>query len=443
MRSRFVFGRHATAELPVAVGGDGPYLIDSDGKRYLDACGGAAVSCLGHSAHAVARAAAAQLERMPYAHTAFFTSEPAELLAERLADRAPMADARVYFVSGGSEATEAAIKLARQYHLERGAPERVNVIARWQSYHGNTLGALAAGGNRWRRAQFAPMLSDAFHHVDACHYWRWGAPGESAEAYGERVAGSLAAKIEELGPETVCAFIVEPVVGATMGAVPAAPGYFARIREICDRYGVVMICDEVMCGMGRTGALFASELENVEPDIVCVAKGLGAGLQPVGAMIASGKVFDAIAGGSGFFHHGHTYIGHPVACAAAGAVLDEIEGRSLLEAARRQGDFLRAALEDRFRDHPHVGDIRGRGLLVGVELVLDRDSKEPFDPAARLAASVKRAAMARGLMCYPNSGTIDGRRGDHILLAPPFIVEEAHLAELVDKLAPALDDAIG
>ncbi len=442
MKSQFVFPRHTKADLPVIARGDGLWLIDTDGNKYLDACGGAAVSCLGHGDRAVLDAVKAQLDEIAYAHTSFFTSEPAERLAEMLVDRAPAGIARVYFVSGGSEAMEASIKLARQYFLETGEPRRHHIIARWQSYHGNTLGALSASGNRWRRSQFEPLLVSAMHHVDPCHYWRWHDDGEDGRAYGERAAASLEDKILELGPGSVAAFIAEPVVGATMGAVPPVPGYFSRIREICDRHGVLLILDEVMCGMGRTGTMFASEAEGIAPDIVTIAKGLGAGIQPIGAMLCSGSIYDAVEQGSGFFQHGHTYLGHPVACAAGVAVLNAIEERGLLQNVRTMGAKLQAALVARFGQHPHVGDIRGRGLFFGIELVADRNSKTPFDPGRKVHAEIKKAAMAEGLMCYPMGGTVDGKAGDHILLAPPFIIDEAHIGEIVDRLGRALDKTL-
>jgi adenosylmethionine-8-amino-7-oxononanoate aminotransferase len=434
MQSKFVFPRHTKADLPVISGGDGVWLIDADGNKYLDGCGGAAVSCLGHSDRTVLDAAKAQLDKIAYAHTSFFTSEPAERLAEMLVARAPAGIARVYFVSGGSEAMEASIKLARQYFLETGEPQRRHVIARWQSYHGNTLGALSAGGNRWRRGQFEPLLVGAMHHVDPCHYWRWHEDGESEEQYGARAAASLEEKILELGPDSVAAFIAEPVVGATMGAVPPVPGYFSR-----NRYGVLLILDEVMCGMGRTGTLFASQAEGIAPDIVAIAKGLGAGIQPIGAMLCSAAIYDAIEQGSGFFQHGHTYLGHPVACAAGVAVLTAIEERGLLVNVQTMGERLQAALQIRFGQHPHVGDIRGRGLFCGIELVADRNSKAPFDPGRKLHAAIKKAAMAEGLMCYPMGGTVDGEAGDHILLAPPYIIDEDHIGEIVDRLGHAID----
>jgi len=432
-----VFPRHCRTQPPTAVGGEGCYLIDSDGKRYLDGSGGAAVSCLGHGDAAVTAAIKAQLDRLAFAHTGFFTSEPAEALADLLIAHAPPGLERVYFVSGGSEATEAAIKLARQYFIEKGEPQRSRLIARRQSYHGNTLGALAAGGNAWRRAQFAPLLIDV-SHIAPCYAYREQRADESLEAYGLRAADELEAEILRLGPETVMAFMAEPVVGATMGAVPPAPGYFRRIREICDRYGVLLILDEVMCGMGRTGSLFACEQDGVTADILCIAKGLGAGYQPIGAMLVSGAIYDAVAEGSGFFQHGHTYIGHPVATAAGLAVVRAILERGLVERVRTQGATLSAALHDRFGQHPHVGDIRGRGLFMGLELVEDRETKAPLDPARGTAAKIKKAAFEVGLICYPMAGTIDGKRGDHILLAPPFIIEDAQIAELADKLAGAV-----
>ncbi|QGZ35358.1 aspartate aminotransferase family protein [Stappia indica] len=436
-----IFPRHTAMRPPRAVAGDGCYIIDETGKRYLDASGGAAVSCLGHSDCEVTEAVKAQLDAIAFAHTGFFTSEPAEKLADLLIAHAPAGLERVYLVSGGSEATEAAIKLARQFHIENGEPSRARIIARRQSYHGNTLGALSAGGNMWRREPFAPLLVD-MSHISPCYAYRGQQEGESEEAYGLRVADELEAEILARGPETVAAFIAEPVVGATLGAVPAVPGYFRRIREICDRYGVLLILDEVMCGMGRTGHLFACEADGIAPDILCIAKGLGAGYQPIGAMLASGRIYRAIEEGSGFFQHGHTYIGHPAAAAAGHAVVSALVDRGLVARSAEMGEQLKGALVDRFGQHPHVGDIRGRGLFLGLELVEDRESKTPFAPERRLNAVLKKAAFARGLVCYPMGGTLDGRQGDHVLLAPPFILEEAQIGEIVDKLSGALEDAL-
>ncbi|MBY6067379.1 aspartate aminotransferase family protein [Leisingera aquaemixtae] len=436
-----VFPRHTKADLPTAVSGEGCYLIDADGKRYFDGSGGAAVSCLGHSDADVIKAVQDQVGKLAFAHTGFLTSEPAEELADLLVANAPGDIDRVYFVSGGSEATEAAIKLARQYHLERGEPQRRHIIARKQSYHGNTLGALAAGGNEWRRTQFAPLLID-ISHISPCYEYVGRADGESSYDYGQRVANELEAEILRLGPDTVMAFMAEPVVGATSGAVPAVEGYFKRIREICDTYGVLLILDEVMCGMGRTGHLFACQADGVAPDILCIAKGLGAGYQPIGAMLCTKQIYEAIKNGSGFFQHGHTYIGHPVATAAGLAVVKAMLDRGLVQRCAEMGEKLQAALEDRFGQHPNVGDIRGRGLFRGIELVTDRETKTPFDPALGLAGKIKKAAFQAGLICYPMSGTRDGRNGDHILLAPPFIITEEQIAEVVDKLESAITQCL-
>lgn len=432
-----VFHRHLRQDYPVAVSGQGPYLIDRDGRRYLDGSGGAAVSCLGHAHPAVVAAVREQVARLEYAHTSFMTSEPAEALADDLIAHAPPGLSHAYFVSGGSEGVEAALKMAVQYHAECGRPQKNRVVARWQSYHGNTLGALSAGGNRWRRTQFESLLIDV-SHIGECHEYRGRRSDESPQDYARRCADELEAEILRLGAQHVAAFIAEPVVGATMGAVAAAPGYFARIREICERHGVLLILDEVMCGMGRTGTLHACEQEGVAPDIEVVAKGLGAGYQPIGAVLVHERIVEAMRRGSGFFQHGHTYLGHPVACAAALAVQRAIRDEHLLEAVRRRGAQLDALLRERLGEHPNVGDIRGRGLFVGLELVADRTSKAALAPELRTHARIKAKAMELGLLCYPAGGTIDGEKGDHVLLAPPFNVTIDHLEELVDKLTRAL-----
>lgn len=436
-----IFPRHSKWQTPVAVGGEGCHLIDASGKRYLDASGGAAVSCLGHGDKEVTQAVKDQLDKLAFAHTGFLTSEPAEELAELLIEHAPDGIDKVYLVSGGSEAVEAAIKLARQYFLEKGEPERQHLIARRQSYHGNTLGALAAGGNQWRRKQFDPLLMDV-HHITPCYEYVERRADETPEEYGLRAAQELEDEIIRLGPDTVMAFIAEPVVGATMGAVPPAPSYFKRIREICDQYGVLLILDEVMCGMGRTGYLFACEAEGISPDILCIAKGLGAGYQPIGAMLCSADIYAAIEAGSGFFQHGHTYVGHPVAAAAGLAVVKALLGRGLVAQSREKGQQLIEKLNQRFGQHAHIGDIRGRGLFIGLEIVKDRTGKTPFDPTLRLGAKLKRQAFAHGMICYPMSGTRDGLHGDHILLAPPFIINDAEMDELVDKLDKTLGDVL-
>jgi len=430
-----VFPRHTKASTPVAVGGDGCYIIDNNGKKYFDGSGGAAVSCLGHSDPDVTAAIKGQVDQIAFAHTGFFTSAPAEQLADLLIEHAPGNLDRVYFVSGGSEAMEAALKLARQYFLEKGETSRHRVIARRQSYHGNTLGALATGGNQWRREPFAPLMIET-SHISPCYEYRGRADDETAVEYGRRVANELETEIQRLGAENVMAFVAEPVVGATAGAVPPVEGYFKRIREICDHYGVLLILDEVMCGMGRTGSLFACERDGIAPDILAIAKGLGAGYQPIGAMLCTSEIYEAIENGSGFFQHGHTYIGHPTACAASLAVLKKLTG-GLVDQVDPLGDKLDATLRDAFGQHPYVGDIRGRGLFRGIEIVEDRESKTPFDTKRGVNKALKKAAFEAGLICYPMGGTIDGVKGDHILLAPPFIMEDQHISEIADKLQTA------
>jgi adenosylmethionine-8-amino-7-oxononanoate aminotransferase len=436
-----ILHRQIAGSLPVAVGGRGLELTDADGRTYLDASGGAAVSCLGHGHPAVRAALHAQLDQLAYAHTSFFTTDVAERLADRLIAHAPDGLSHVYLVCGGSEAMEAALKMARQYFVERGEPQRRTIIARRQSYHGNTLGALATGGNAARRAQFRPLLIET-HHIDPCFAYRHQHAGESDAAYAARAAQALEEKLLEVGPETVMAFVAETVVGATAGAVPPVADYFQRIRAICDRHGVLLILDEVMCGMGRTGTLHACEQEGIAPDLMTIAKGLGAGYQPIGAVLVGQKIFDAFASGSGVFQHGHTYLGHPMACAAGLAVLETLEREQLLANVVRQGVHLARRLEERFARHPHIGDIRGRGLFRALEFVADRSTKQPFSPALKLHARLKREAMARGLLVYPMGGTVDGTQGDHVLIAPPFIVDATAIDTIVERLGESVDAAV-
>jgi adenosylmethionine-8-amino-7-oxononanoate aminotransferase len=436
-----ILHRAANTVMPVAVAGKGVELFDRDGKSYIDASGGAAVSCLGHGHPDVLAALHEQLDKLAYAHTGFFTTEVAEQLADRLIEDAPAGLDHVYLVSGGSEAVEAALKMARQYFVETEQPQRRHIIARRQSYHGNTLGALAAGGNQWRRAQFKPLLIET-HHIEPCYAYRLRRDGETDDAYAARAAQELEDKILELGADQVMAFVAETVVGATAGAVPPVGDYFKRIRAICDRYGVLLILDEVMCGMGRTGTLHACEQDGIAPDLMTIAKGLGGGYQPIGAVLLSKAIFEAFSQGTGFFQHGHTYMGHPMAAAAGLAVQEVIRRDGLLAKVVTMGDYLDRRLQERFANHHHVGDIRGRGLFRGIEFVNDRASKQPFSPEQKLNARIKREAMARGLVVYPMGGTIDGARGDHVLLAPPFIVKEEHVDAIVERFGDSVDAAI-
>ena len=436
-----ILHRQLRGTLPLAVSGRGMRLVDDTGKEYLDASGGAAVSCLGHGHPDVLQAMHAQIDRLAYAHTRFFSTQVAEELADHLISHAPPGISHVYLVSGGSEAVEAALKLARQYFVEIGQPQRKHFIARRQSYHGNTLGALAVGGNEWRRRQFAPLLIDVAH-VSPCYEYRHRQADESPEAYGARLAAELEETIARLGADSVIAFVAETVGGATSGCLTPVPGYFRRIRELCDRHGILLICDEVMCGMGRTGTLHAVEQEGIVPDLIAIAKGLGGGYQPLGGVLVHERIVDALDRGSGFFHHGHTYLGHPVACAAALAVQKVIQRDGLVDAVSTLGARLSAQLHARFDASRNVGDIRGRGLFMAIELVDDRATKRPFDPALRLHARVMTQAIARGLLVYPMGGTVDGQRGDHVLIAPPFVATRDDVDEIVRRLGVAVDAAL-
>jgi adenosylmethionine-8-amino-7-oxononanoate aminotransferase len=441
-RTSRILHRSLHASPPKAVGGDGVWLIADNGHRVLDASGGAAVSCLGHQHPRVLEAISRQLAKLAFAHTAFFSSEPAEALADQLTGQEPGGLAYSYFVSGGSEAIEASLKIARQYFVERGEPERRHFIARRQSYHGNTLGALAAGGNAWRRAPHAPLLSSAFSHVTPAFSYREKRESESDAAFVARLAAELEAEFQRLGPNTIAAFIAEPVVGATAGCVTAPQCYFRAVREICDRHGALLILDEVMCGMGRTGTLHAWEQEGVSPDIQAIAKGLGGGYQPIGAMLARGNIVDTIRDGSGAFQHGHTYLAHPLACAAALEVQHIIRDEQLLVRVNERGKQLEQRLIERFGNHRHVGDIRGRGLFQAIELVEDRATRKPFDRSLKLHQLIKQAAFENGLACYPSGGTMDGQSGDHVLLAPPYIATPDEIDMIVDRLGTAVDNAI-
>ena len=427
---------------PIAVRGEGIYLYDRDGRAIIDGSGGAAVACLGHGEPRVIEAIKAQLDQLTYAHTALFSCGSAERLADIMVGHAPGGLTHAYFCSSGSEANEAAIKMARQYFLEVGQPRRTRFIARRQSYHGNTLGALSASGNAMRRAPYAPLLSPAFSHVSPCYAYRDRADDETDAQYVARLVAELEAEFQRLGPDTVIGFIAEPVVGATLGCATALPGYFQGVREVCDRHGALLILDEVMSGMGRTGTLHAWEQEAVTPDIQIVAKGLGAGYQPIGGILVHGRVIAGLAAGSGAFMHGHTYQAHPVACAAAVAVQQVIAEDGLLDNVKAMGALLEQRLVERFGNHRHVGDIRGRGLFWAIEFVTDRATKQVFDPALKLNERVKREAFERGLACYPMGGTIDGRLGDHAILAPPYIVNADQVDMIVDRFGAAVDAAL-
>ena len=422
--------------------GEGMYLYDSEDRQYLDMSGGAAVSSLGHGNSEIIRAVQEQVADLAFAHTSFFTNAPQEELAARLVARFPEQDAKAWFTSGGSESNETALKIAWQYWRARGQADKTIVISRDFSYHGGTLGANSVSGAVSRRAAFEKVLHD-WPRIASCYAYRHQLEGESAAEYGQRVAAELETAILAAGADNVAAFIAEPVVGATLGAATAVSGYFKEIRRICDEHSVLFIADEVMCGSGRTGTFFACEQEDVVPDMVTLAKGLGGGYQPLGAVLAREHICETIRQDKSEFAHGHTYIGHATACAAGVAIQKCLDQDGLLASVSGKGERLMSYLQDAFGDHPYVGDIRGRGLFAGVEFVADRETKEPFPVEDHLAAKLFAATMEAGLICYPGHGTAGGFEGAHIMLAPPFIAEDKHFDELTVRLGKVIDKAIG
>ncbi|MGE5484962.1 MAG: aspartate aminotransferase family protein [Ignavibacteriales bacterium] len=436
-----VFFRNVKQVYPVLVRGEGVYLWDRDGNRYIDGCAGALVANIGHGVAEIGRAMAVQAERLSFAHGSRFTS-PAQIgLARRMAEMAPGDLDKVYLISGGSEATESALKLARQYHLEKGKnPGKYKVIARWHSYHGNTIGALSMSGHVPRRRKYQPFLCD-FPHIPAAYCYRC-AYGLAHPGCGLRCATALEEAIKMEGPENVSAFIAEPVVGAAAGALVPPPDYFRVIREICDRYEVLFIADEVMCGMGRTGKHFAIEHWGVVPDILVCAKGMGAGYTPLGAMIVRTVIWDAFVSGSGRFTHGYTYGGNPVSAAAGCAVIDYMRERGVVENAEKMGKYLGSRLQS-LRSNPIVGDVRGIGLMWGVEIVKDKATRRPFPVSLGAAEKVTRHCMKRGVVVYPGTGCEDGQNGDQFLVGPPLTIREHEVDELVQGLEAGLADAAG
>ncbi len=433
-----LFPRNFRKTYPQAVRGEGCFIVTADGRWYLDAAGGAAVVTIGHGVESVAQAMAEQAERLAYVHSSQFESAPAAELARRLLALAPKSfrNGRVYLTSGGSEATETAIKLSRQYFLERGDAKRIRIVSRKQSYHGTTLGALAVSGNVARREPFAPLLNE-WGHIPPCYCYRCPMGLHYPECNVD-CADELDRLLRRENPETVAAFILEPLSGATLGAVPPPNGYLQRIAEICREHGILLIADEVMTGMGRTGKTFAVDHWGVEPDIILVGKGVASGYAPLGAVLVNQRVVEAIERGSSVFLHGFTYNAHPVSAAAGVAVLDYIAQNNLFERVSTAGRELRAALEP-LAQLSIVGDIRGMGLLQGIELVRDRETREPFPPEAHIANRIAEDAMEAGVVTYPMQGSVDGRRGDHILLAPPFTIS----SQQIQMIASALRNALG
>jgi hypothetical protein len=437
-QSSSLFSRNFRKNFPVAVRGEGSWIISSDGRRFLDASGQAAVISIGHGVAEIGRAMAEQSAQIAFAHTSQFHSEPAEKLAQRLLALAPVNfqnGGRVYFTSGGSEATETAIKLARQFHLESREPARYRVVSRRQSYHGSTLGAMSVSGNVARRAPYQPLTPE-WGHVAPCFCYHCPFDKTFPEC-GIACADDLDVFLNK-DAETAAAFIFEPVVGATLGAAPAVDGYAARIAEICRRRGILLIADEIMSGMGRTGTPFAIQHWPVEPDMILVGKGIASGYAPLGAVLVAPRVVEAFDRGSAAFMHGFTYQSHPVSTAAGNAVLDYLEAHKLFERVAPAGATLRAALRSALESHKHVGDIRGMGLLQGVEFVRDKSTREPFPKEENVAEKIRQAALEHSVLTYPTQGCVDGYRGDHILLAPPFIITDAECARIAEALAAAL-----
>ena len=427
-----VFYRDPGSTYPVAERGEGMYVYDASGHKYLDMSGGAAVSSLGHSHPEVVRAIQQQANRLSFAHTAFFTNKPQEELAERLAARFTEKGAKVWFTSGGSESNESALKMAWLYWRAKGKPEKTIIISREFSYHGGTFGATSISGNLFRRSPYEKVLLN-WPRIAPCYAYRHKSDDETDRDYGRRVANDLDKAIRVTGAENVAAFIAEPVVGATLGVVPPVPGYFEEIRRICDEHQILFIADEVMCGSGRCGTFYTIDQENVVPDMVSTAKGLGGGYQPIGAVIARKEIYKTIRDHKKDLAHGHTYIGHAIACAAGVAIQKCLDDR-LLDSVSDKGERLRAILYEHFGEHPNVGDIRGRGLFFGLEFVADRKTKKAFEVENHIPSKLKKAAMEHHLICYPGGGTVDGQMGAHMLLAPPFIAQDDHFVQLVDKL---------
>ena len=430
-----VFYRSPAQAYPLAVRASGVHIEDAKGRKYLDMSGGAAVSCVGHAHPEVIAAIKRQVETLPFAHTTFFTNQAQEELAEIIVSRFRDPGARAYFVAGGSEANETAMKLAWQYWAARGEETKKIIISREHSYHGNTFGALSVSGNAGRRkASAAPLLD--WPRISPCYEYRCRQTGESQSEYGARVAAELQTAIRKAGKDNVAAFIAEPIVGSSLGVVGAVPGYFNRIRQICDENEVLLIADEIMCGSGRTGSFFAHQNEGFVPDITTVAKGIGGGYMPLGAVVIAEHIASCLAGAG--FAHGHTYVGHAAACAAGVAVQRVIERDNLLARTRRLGENLMSLLQDALGEHPLVGDIRGRGLFAAVEFVSDKGSKAGFENRPGLADELRLAAMDQGLICYPGSIAIDQRCVPHVMLAPPMIATEEQLADGVKRLRAAV-----
>lgn len=431
----------AAAALPKVAWGEGLSVYDTNGKRYIDGSGGPAVYCLGHGNREVNAAIAAQLDRIAHGYRYTFTSDPLEELTALVAGACGGGLTRMVFVSGGSEAVESALKIALQYHAARGDMTRRRFISRERSWHGNTLGALSISGFRERRAPYEGALIEGGALISPANAYR-PPEGVAPEALPAWYAAEFEETILRIGPESVAAFVFEPVVGAAGGVVPAPPGYAAAMRAVCDRYGVLMIADEVMCGAGRCGTWRALAHDGVEPDIMTVAKGLGGGFLPLGATVYHQRVAEPIDRVYGGVLTGHTFTGHTAACAAGVAVQTIMRRERLVERVHELGPVFMNLLRRELDGIEAVGDLRGRGFFVGVELVADRALKTPFDPAEKLYIRIRNAAFERGLICYPSGGNVDGTAGDTVILAPPYIATEAELEEIAVLFGLSLRSAL-
>ncbi|EME39001.1 hypothetical protein DOTSEDRAFT_92257 [Dothistroma septosporum NZE10] len=434
-----------TSTPPKIIKAQGNYLTTSDGTEIFDATGGAAVACIGHGHPEVKSAILNQLDEVEYCYSPFFTTSASEALAKQLVESTNGEMSKVFIVSSGTEAVEAALKLARQYFVETNQPERVHFIARKQSYHGNTLGSLAVGYHKARRGIYQPLLSTNVSHISPCYPYRGKRPGQSDEGYVQNLAAELEEEFQRVGPESVCALILETLPGLTLGAVPPPKGYIAAMQRICHAHGALLILDEVMCGMGRTGTLHVWEQEGVVPDLQTVAKGLGAGYQPIGSLLVSKKVVEGVEKGTGSFVHSQTYQGHAVACAAAGAVQEVVRGDRLVENVRVLGVVLGEKLRERLGGHGNIGDIRGRGFMWGIELVQNKTTKEPFPASKKISATIHATGLQKeyGISILPGGGVADGVNGDVIMLAPAYNCTRADIELIVERTAKVIEAVLG
>lgn len=435
-----VFPRSLKGEFPLAVRSEGLYIYDEKGNRYIDGCSGALISSIGHGVPEVIGAIEKQLQEMTFAHPSRWRNRPTEEAAREIAEITPGDLDWVWFVSGGSEAVESAVKLARQYFLERdgSASQKHLILGRYNSYHGSTLGTMAVGGNMQRRRIYAPMFME-HPKVDThyCYRCPWGREYPSC---GVMCARQVELAIKRTGAQYIAAVLAEPVVGSTVGALPPPPEYWPMIREICDRHDVLLIADEVMTGFGRTGKAFAVDHWGVVPDIIAAAKSMAAGYVPTGGIFVTNAIVETVKRGSGAFVHGHTYNGNPLSGAATAATVKYMKKHGLFENAGKQGERLFSGMK-KFEGIPIVGEVRGLGLMRGVEIVADRNTRRPFPKAANAAAVVSEECTKRGLMVYPGTGMADGVDGDSFMVAPPLVVREDQVDEIVSILGESLEAA--